>query len=145
VFAEAARVLCSGGLLAVSTLGENTFSELRAAFKAVDSYRHTLDFATETQISTALQSAALTDVRISRKSITLYYPDLKTLLHAIKAIGANTVGAGGRRTLLGRKGWHALEAAYETLRTPQGLPLSYDVILAYARSAKNTYSHATTA
>ena len=135
VFAEAARVLRSGGHLAVSTLGEHTFAELRTAFSAVDAYRHTLDFATEARIYAALHHAQCTDIALHRTTMTQHYPDLKTLLHSVKAIGANTVVDGGRRTLMGRKGWQALEDAFEKQRTPNGLPLSYDVIWGYAKQA----------
>ena len=132
VFTEAARVLRSGGHLAVSTLGEHTFAELRTAFSAVDPYRHTLDFATEAHVHAALQHAQCTDIALYRTTIKQHYPDLKSLLHSVKAIGANTVVAGGRSALMGRKGWQALEAAFEKQRTPEGLPLSYDVIGGYA-------------
>ena len=133
VFTEAARVLRSGGYLAVSTLGEHTFAELRTAFSALDPYRHTLDFATETLIYAAIQQAQCTDIALHRTTITQHYPDLKSLLHSVKAIGANTVVVGGRSALMGRKGWQALEAAFEKQRTPEGLPLSYDVIWGYAK------------
>jgi malonyl-CoA O-methyltransferase len=63
----------------------------------------------------------------------MHYPDLKSLLRAVKAIGANTVGEGARRGMLGRTAWQQVQAAYEQHRTASGLPAGYDVILAYAR------------
>jgi malonyl-CoA O-methyltransferase len=132
VFAEAARVLRPHGRLAVSTLGPGTFAELRSAFGAVDRYRHTLPFSEPAAIGEALHDAGFCGIAVHRKTLTLHYPDLKTLLRAVKAIGANPVGAGARSGMMGRNAWQALEAAYEKQRTPDGLPASYDVIFAYA-------------
>lgn len=145
VFKEALRVLQPGGKLAASTLGTNTFTELRTAFSVVDSYQHTLKFTTPEIIADALQQLAFEDIYTQCKTFTLHYPDLKTLLRAVKAVGANQVTAGGRPSLMGRASWQTLEAAFELQRTPQGLPLSYDVIMAYAtKSISGTYKRATT-
>ncbi len=132
VFAEAARVLAPGGSLAVSTLGPETFFELRAAFAGVDAHRHTLPFDTADALATALAQAGFAGVTLRRERHTVHYPELKTLLRAIKAIGANKVGAGARRGMMGRAAWQKVEAAYETQRETAGLPASSDVILAYA-------------
>ena len=56
---------------------------------------------------------------------------MKTLLRAVKAIGAQNVGEGGRSGMMGRLAWQTLEAAYERFREKDGLPASYDVILIY--------------
>lgn len=133
VFAEASRLLRPGGQLAVSTLGPGTFGELRDAFRDLDPYRHTLPFSEPGELASALHAVAFDDLRWQRETLTVYYPDLKNLLRAVKAIGANRVGDGGRTGMMGRAAWQALEAAYELRRGPEGLPASYDVILGYAK------------
>lgn len=132
VFGEAARVLRRGGALAVSTLGPQTFAELDAAFAGVDAYRHTLPFGSPEAIGEALAHAGFTDIRLRRERHAVHYPDLKTLLRAVKAVGAHNVGAGARGGMMGRRTWQSVEAAYERHRSAAGLPASYDVILAYA-------------
>ncbi len=133
VFAEARRVLRPGGWLALSTLGPDTFAELREAFSGIDRYRHTLTFSAPALIGEALAEAGFTDVRLHRRMISLHYPNLKALLRAVKDIGANSVGDGARAGLFGRGAWQQVQVAYERYRTPAGLPARYDVILAYAR------------
>jgi malonyl-CoA O-methyltransferase len=133
VFAEAARVLGASGRIAVSTLGPHTFVELRAAFAGVDRHAHTLPFDEAQALATALAQAGFDAVTLRREQHTVHYPDLKTLLHAVKAIGAHNVGEGARRGMMGRAAWQKVEAAYELHRQPAGLPASYDVILAYAQ------------
>lgn len=133
VFREAARVLKQGGHLAVSTLGPGTFDELRAAFARVDRHRHTLPFSDPEPIAAALEDSGLRSIALHRETHIVHYPDLKTLLRAVKAIGAQNVGEGGRSGMMGRAAWEQLEAAYETFRQPAGLPASYDVLLAYAQ------------
>jgi malonyl-CoA O-methyltransferase len=133
VFAEARRVLGSGGQLALSTLGPETFRELREAFSGIDRHRHTLPFSDPDAVEESMRRAGLRDVELHREAHTVHYPDLKALLRGIKDIGAHNVGEGGRSGMMGRTAWQKLEAAYERHRTAAGLPASYDVILGYAR------------
>ena len=133
VFFEAARVLGPAGRIALSTLGPNTFTELREAFSGVDQHRHTLPFSEPDVISAALAAAGLGELTLRREQHTVYYPDLKQLLRAVKAIGAHNVGAGARSGMLGRSAWQKVEAAYEKHRQAAGLPANYDVILAYGK------------
>lgn len=133
VFAEAARVLRPQGRLALSTLGPATYAELRRAFAGIDHHRHTLDFSEPAPLVMAAEAAGFGDVQIVRRSITLHYPDLKALLGAVKAIGANALGAGRRSGMMGKAAWQALSAAYDAQRVGEGLPASYDVILLTAK------------
>ena len=134
VFAEARRVLHPGGWLAVSTLGPDTFHEMREAFSSIDAYRHTLHFSEPDAVAAALDATGFGRIELWRERCAIHYPDLKTLLRAVKDIGAQNVGDGGRSGMMGRAAWQRLEAAYERFRTAEGLPASYDIIFAYART-----------
>ena len=132
VFLEASRVLKPGGQLALSTLGPGTFHELREAFADVDQHRHTLPFSEPDEVRSALERAGFDQITVLREKHSVYYPNLKSLLRSVKDIGAHNVGEGARSGMMGRSAWQHVEATYETHRTTEGLPASYDVILCYA-------------
>lgn len=126
--AEARRVLRSSGQLAIASLGPRTFHELRHAFAEVDTHQHTLGFHTPEEIGHFAQAAGFVAVDVKNSLKIAHYADFKTLLKAVKAIGANQIGDGRRTSLMSRADFLRADAAFETLRTPAGLPLTYDVV-----------------
>ncbi len=133
VLREAARCLRPGGRLALATLGPATFHELRLAFAGIDRYQHTLGFETRDSLAALCHQLGLHAVDLENRQEICHYADLRQLLHAVKAVGANQLGSGRRTGLMSRQGLRALEAAYERQRTPQGLPLTYDVLYLHAQ------------
>lgn len=130
--AEARRVLRPGGLLAVATLGSETFLEMRVAFGAADRYAHTIAFTGQEMLALAARRAGFANIVIRRQPQITHHADLKTLMRSVKAIGANQIGSGRRAGLMGKATWQQVEAAYEKLRQPAGLPLNYDLYYLYA-------------
>ena len=130
---EARRTLQPNGTVALASLGPATFHELRHAFADVDAHRHTLSFHSPDEIRRLASAAELSAIDIRRSTEIAHYADFKTLLRAVKAIGANQLGDGRRTSLMSRSSFQQAEAACEQLRTPAGLPLTYDVIYLYAR------------
>lgn len=133
VLQESRRTLRPGGCLALASLGPQTFGELRHAFAEVDEHAHTLPFHSPDEIGKIAAAAGLSAVDLRQTTEIAHYPDFRTLLQAVKAVGANQLGQGRRTGLLSRAAFARAEAALETLRTPAGLPLTYDVITLYAR------------
>lgn len=126
--AEARRVLRPGGSFLLCSLGPATFTELRQAFVAVDNYPHTLDFLAGDKLLQLAQTAGFPGLKLRCQRATVHYPDVRHLLRAVKAVGANQLGQGRRTGLMGRAAFSRLSAAYETQRQEAGLPLSYDLI-----------------
>lgn len=126
---EARRVLRPGGHLLLATLTSETFGELRQAFAGIDTHRHTLAFEPPAAIANALSATGFRIGKQQREHHVAHFPDLVALLGSIKAIGANQLGDSRRRALLGRGAFRQAAATWETLRTPAGLPLSYDTLL----------------
>lgn len=133
---EAFRVLAPDGVLSVATLGPETLAEVREAFATIDSKPHVRRFASEEALRAALTQAGFADIRIARRAHFAWAPDLRALLHAIRAIGAHTLGDARRRGLLGREAWQQLNTHYERHRRAEGLPARYDVLQIHARKAR---------
>ena len=131
--AEARRALRPRGRLAVATLGDRTFHELRQAFASVDPHPHTIGFHNADEITGIAATAGLTSHRLHCRAEIRHFADLRTLLRSVKTVGANQLGHGRRTGLLSRQAFARAEAAYECLRTPHGLPLTYDVIELHAQ------------
>ncbi|WP_371324974.1 malonyl-ACP O-methyltransferase BioC [Dechloromonas sp. ZY10] len=131
---EARRVLAASGQLALATLGPGTFHELRTAFAGIDRHAHTLSFVDAAQVEQLARASGFATVDVEIRQETAYYPDFRSLLKAVKAVGANQVGDGRRTSLLGRSAFARAAAAAENGRNINGLPLSYEVIFLTARA-----------
>lgn len=133
--AEAARVLGSGGFLAVATLGADNFPEVRHAFAAADDYSHVLTIPAPERLLADCRATGWT-VRVwERRLVRRHYPDARSALRSVKAVGAREVER--RRPMpLSRGAWQSINARYEQLREAAGLPLSYDGIWLIATKAK---------
>lgn len=134
VLAEARRVVRPGGQIAIATLADRTFHELRAAFAGLDAYEHTHRFLSAAEVASCARSAGLSDIKFDRQELQAGYPDLPTLLRAVKAVGASEIAGQRRRGLLGRAAWTTALARYEAFRVDGLVPATYDVVYLTARS-----------
>ena len=126
--AEVRRVLRPGGFFALSTLGADTLHELRSAWAQADGYNHVNRFADMPEVGDALMRAGLMEPVLDVDRIELGYPDVLSLMHDLKAIGAHNVTAGRPRALAGRSRLARVQQAYESFRRDQRLPATYEVI-----------------
>ncbi len=60
----------------------------------------------------------------------LFYPDVRSLTHELKALGAHNLNPGRPGGLTGRARVLGLIDAYEQFRQVQGLPATYQVVYA---------------
>ena len=134
-FAEMARVLRPRGLLTFTTFGPDTLMELRESWGEVDDYTHVSPFADMHDIGDGLVRAGLVEPVLDVLRYTLTYPDLRELMHDLKAIGAQNATAGRPRGLTGRQRLQAVEQAYERHRRDGRLPASYEVVFGQAWGA----------
>ncbi|MDR2871526.1 MAG: malonyl-ACP O-methyltransferase BioC [Xanthomonadaceae bacterium] len=135
VLSEAARLLRPGGILALTSLCDGTLGELRHSWRQVDEQVHVNRFMTFSAYLHDFDDSGLVVVEADCVAHVMHHPSLPALRHSLKSIGANNINPGRRKGLVGRRQWHALLQAYESFRTPQGLPATYQVL--YACLMKN--------
>jgi len=131
---EAARVLTTEGNLFVATLVDGTFNELARSLNASDINPddHLLRCSPINTIRNALTAAGLDIQSFTAQQITTWHPDFKTLRRTIRGVGANHLPTDSMSPF-NRLSRAQLINAYESLRTEQGLPLSYEVLIIHAR------------
>lgn len=132
VFAEWRRVLRVEGLLMFSNFGPDTFSELRAAFAAMDETPHLLPFVDMHDFGDQLVEAGFSTPVMDMERITVTYDTAAALLADVRAFGGNPL-ATRRRGLVGRAAWQRMLGALERQRRPDGkLGLTFEVIYGHA-------------
>lgn len=123
LFAELRRVMAPGGHCLIATLGPGTLRELKASWAEVDDGVHVNRFLPEDD-----WRRAAGDCRLQGEERVLYFDSVRLLMRELKVIGAQNINRDAGRGLLGREKLRRLAAAYEELRTPAGLPATYEVI-----------------
>lgn len=128
-FQEAARVMRPGARLLVTTLLPGTLGEMAQAWRQADPTGvHVNRFVPAPQVLEAVANAGLNIVWRHVRDDVCHYPDARSAARAVKAVGAHNMNAGRPVRLTGKARWQAFEQAWEPLRTPQGLPLTYRIL-----------------
>ncbi|MDH1263117.1 malonyl-ACP O-methyltransferase BioC [Pseudomonas sp. GD03944] len=127
VLGEARRVLRPGGVLAFSSLCVGTLQELRDSWQAVDGFVHVNRFRRFEDYQGLCASSGLQVERLETQPEVLHYPDLRSLTHELKALGAHNLNPGRPGGLTGRARMLALIEAYERFRQTDGLLATYQV------------------
>ncbi|MCO7514187.1 malonyl-ACP O-methyltransferase BioC [Pseudomonas guariconensis] len=133
VLGEARRVLRPGGVLAFSSLCVGTLDELRASWQAVDGLVHVNRFRRFEDYQRLCGESGLRVLGLERRPQVLHYPDVRSLTHELKALGAHNLNPGRPSGLTGRARMQGLLQAYERFRQPEGLPATYQVVYGVLR------------
>ena len=133
LFTEFARVLKPGGFLAVSTLGPDTLSELRAAWATADATQaHVGRFLDLHDIGDAALAAGLKDPVLDTDHITMNYPDVRALLADLKGLGATNADVERARGLTGKARFQAMLDAYDAHRRDGRIPATWEIVTLHA-------------
>ncbi|WP_404471604.1 malonyl-ACP O-methyltransferase BioC [Vreelandella venusta] len=119
VMQELARVLSPGGESHITTLLPGTLKEVATAWQRPEALLQMPDAST---VEDAVARSGLTLVRSTAEQRQFYYPDLSAVMASIKGVGAQVTRPNAQLT---RRELAAAQARFETLREPQGLPVSY--------------------
>lgn len=108
-----------GGLLAVTTLGSDTFHEWRAACAAVGEQAATPNYPEAEALAVLAQPGG----EVLRQAHTLFYEDAHAFLRSLKTIGAHTPPPGRRATTPG-----GLRRVLRHVGDAESFSVTYDVL-----------------
>ncbi|MBV7317207.1 methyltransferase domain-containing protein [Shewanella sp. NIFS-20-20] len=128
--AELTRVCQGQGELLLSIVTAGSLPELLTLQLKVNPFRSS-DY-----IYSVFDDADWQTLSAEVHTIKVHFDNLRTLLYSIKGVGANTslvTDTDASRGLLSRRYWMDLLEVAETLREPQGIPLTYKVTFLHMR------------
>ncbi len=141
-FAEVQRVLRPGGLLLFCTLGPATLQELREAWAGADDGAHLRAMAGMPQLAAAATHTGLAEPVMDRDLRVTHYGQVADLVQELRANGAGPGPIERRRSLTGRARWRRMIDRYEILRSPAGIPVSWELIYGAAFAGDTHHAHA---
>ncbi|RCW43098.1 malonyl-ACP O-methyltransferase BioC [Paenibacillus prosopidis] len=134
------RLLRPGGMLAFTTFGPDTFSELHESFAeayragGMEPQRHGLSFQPSAQWQIMLREAGFRSIHFDRSIEQERHASVRDFLLSVKAVGASTSEAASRG-LGSRRLFAEMFKKYEDkFSIPGGVAASYEVILIQAIS-----------
>ena len=133
VMSELNRVMSPNGCLMFSTLGPDTFHQLREAFATADQFAHVHDFPDMHLVGDSLLAEYFIDPVVDMEMLTVHYASLPKLLHALRAQGIRNIHPARNSGLTGKQAWQRFEQAMSASCTPEcKFPLSYEVVYGHA-------------
>lgn len=130
VLGEAFRALKPGGIFAFASLCTGTLSELRESWQQVDGLVHVNRFREFARYEQLCAASGMRIVALENRPHVLHYPDVRSLTHELKALGAHNLNPGRPGGLTGRARILGLIEAYERFRQSSGVPATYQVVYA---------------
>lgn len=133
IFRELNRVMKPNGCFMFTTLGPDTFKELKQAWSGVNPYAHVNEFADMHDVGDSLMSERFLEPVMDMELLAVHYESLSKLLLALKAQGVKNINPQRNQGLTGKGSWNKFEQNYAMLQTNQGkYPLTYEVVYGHA-------------
>lgn len=133
VLDEIYRVLRPGGLLVFSSLASGTLCELAQSWQAAGINNRINRFRELDHYRMLCAGSGLQLELLECRHWLQHYADVHAVTRHLRAIGAQHLQQGERPGLLGRGTRQRLLQHYESLRQPQGLPVSWQVVCGLLR------------
>ena len=127
VFQEVKRVLKPQGLLMFSTLGPDTLCELKAIFP-----EGVHDFVDMHDVGDELLSVKFQDPVMDRQTLSLAYPDFKTLRRDLKQSGSQNIRGDRNPAYLGKTDYQAIVTTFEGKQIDGHTMVTAEVLFGHA-------------
>lgn len=132
VLRELNRVMNVNACLMFTTLGPDTFKEIRTAWSAHPS-AHVNEFADMHDVGDCLMAERFLEPVMDMEVLSVHYETLALLVRSLKAQGVINVNPERNKGLTSKASWRTFESQYAELQTPENkYPLSYEVVYGHA-------------
>lgn len=133
VFRELNRVMSVDACLMFTSLGPDTFKELRHSWSGANQFAHTNEFTDMHDIGDSLLGERFLDPVMDMELLTVHYKTLPHLLNSLKNQGVKNIHEQRNKGLTGKNSWKQFEKNYVTLQTTEGkYPLTYEIVYGHA-------------
>lgn len=133
VFRELNRVMKANACLMFTTLGPDTFKELKMAWSAVNEFAHVNEFPDMHDVGDCLMSEHFLEPVMDMELLAVHYETLPKLLKSLKAQGVKNINSARNQGLTGKTSWKLFEQNYSSMQTDTGkYPLTYEVVYGHA-------------
>lgn len=133
LFKEIARVLKPSGVFVFSTLGPDTFKEIKEAWQGLDVFTHVNNFPDMHLVGDNLLKSGFSEPVMDMEYITLRYTNTKAMAKDLKSQGVSHVSPTARKGLMSPRQWQQFSKAYEQFRDEDNLlHLTYEVLYGQA-------------
>ncbi|EHL31179.1 malonyl-ACP O-methyltransferase BioC [Legionella drancourtii] len=133
VFRELNRVMKANGCLMFTTLGPDTFKELKNAWSTVNAYAHVNEFPDMHDVGDCLMSEHFLEPVVDMELLAVHYETLPKLLKSLKAQGVKNINSARNQGLTGKASWKLFVQNYSEMQTDtRKYPLTYEVVYGHA-------------
>jgi len=129
---EIARITCKDGVFAFATLGPDSLSEVRKAWRSVDEEWHVNAYPDMHDLGDALLRAGLRDPVLDVDYLTVTYRDTDALYRDLTRAGARNCLTGRKKTLTGKHRFRAMNRFLETQSNDGVLSLRLELVYGHA-------------
>lgn len=138
-FRELNRVMNVNGCFMFSTLGPDTFKEIKHAWAKVNAYAHTNEFMDMHDVGDVLMQEQFLDPVVDMEQLAVHYSSLSELIDSLKNQGVKNIHQRRNPGLTGKNNWQQFVSNFESLTTQTGkYPLSYEVVYGHAWKGANS-------
>ncbi|SFX67118.1 methyltransferase domain-containing protein [Marinospirillum alkaliphilum] len=130
VLQEMRHVLQPGGTACIATLLPGSLQEIDQVWTQTGLQSQVLPFHRLAAYQDWVEQSGLQALQMTVSRETFYYADARRLLASVRAVGA---GAASVTRGLTPGLWQRLQAGFEQYRSPQGLPLTYQLLIMQLR------------
>lgn len=133
VFRELNRVMNVNACLMFTTLGPDTFKELKNAWSLVNHYAHTNEFPDMHDVGDCLMAEHFLEPVVDMELLAVHYETLSKLVKSLKAQGVKNINPARNQGLTGKESWKQFTQNYSSMQTDKGkYPLTYEVVYGHA-------------